>query len=100
MLESLIPICTFWPVTAIYLGGMKVEVVGGGGPRQVLGLLLSFVGYLIAWRVLSALLGGIGPVVGALVLPTALALLALPAAVWVGYRLVGLSVRRAPGPAH
>jgi len=100
MLEWLIPICAFWPVVAIYLGATSAEVEGGGGTRQVLGLLVSLIVFLAVWRLLVLVLGGIGPVLGALVLPTGLALLTLPVSVWVGYRLVGIAVRRHAQTSH
>ncbi len=37
-MEWLVPVCLFWVLTAIYLGGGPVEVVGGNGFRQVMGV--------------------------------------------------------------
>lgn len=38
-MEWLVPVCLFWVLTAIYLGGCPVEVVGGNGFRQVMGVV-------------------------------------------------------------
>jgi len=86
-----LPIGLFWPVAAIYLGGMR-ELQGGGPVRQLIGLLVSLVAFLLLWWVLGRLLSPVGPVLGRVVIPTLLSVIALPALVMVGYRLVGVRV--------
>ncbi|GBD32201.1 hypothetical protein HRbin33_01165 [bacterium HR33] len=100
MLEWLIPVCFFWLAAAIYLGGMAVDVEGGNGLRQVLGLLATFVLFVAAWRVLGLLLGGIAPVLGDLVLPTIVSALLLPIISRAGFGLLGVKVRRKQHEAH
>jgi hypothetical protein len=100
MLEWLIPVCFFWLAAAIYLGGMAVDVEGGNGARQVLGLLATFVLFLVVWKVSGLVLGGIAPVLGNLVLPTILAALLLPLISRAGFGLLGVKVRRREHGAH
>ena len=59
-MEWLVPICLFWTLVAMYLGGWPVEVVGGGAVRQLTGIFNSFILYLAFWGGLRALLGGMG----------------------------------------
>lgn len=102
MVPWLIAINLFWLVTAIYLGGLNVEIEGGSGLRQTLGLIDSFVLFLLVWWLLRQALGAIGPVMGAVLLPSALSVLLLPLIVRIGFRLLGVRIRRGSGaaPAH
>lgn len=85
MLEWLIAVCAFVPLTAIYLGGMRVEPAGGRGIQQVLGLVLTLVVYLVVWRVLHTVLAGIGPIVGGIILATVVSVLLLPLEARTGF---------------
>ena len=92
-MEWLVPICLFWVLTALYLGGCPVEVVGGNGFRQVMGVVDSYVLYILVWGLLRAILGGIGGMLWGTVVPTILATLALPLIIWVGYIIMGVRVQ-------
>lgn len=94
MLEWLVAVCAFVPLTAIYLGGMKVEPAGGRGIQQVLGLVLTLVVYLVVWRVLHTVLAGIGPVLGGVILATVGSLLLLPLEARTGFLMVGVKLKR------
>ena len=94
MLEWLIPMCAFFPFAALYLGGLRIEPGGGRGLQQVLGLLLTFVTYMVVWRVLRAVLGGLGPILGGLVLTTVVTTLLLPLEARLGYLAVGVKLKR------
>ena len=94
MLEWLVPISMFWILAAIYLGGWPVEIVGGSGVKQVIGLVDSYVLYLVVWAILRAVLGGLGGLMWSVVIPTAVASLALPAIVWAGYIVVGVRIEK------
>jgi hypothetical protein len=94
MLEWLIPMCVFFPFSALYLGGLRIEPGGGRGVQQVLGLLLTFVAYLVVWRLLHAGLAGVGPILGGLVLATVLTTLLLPLEARLGYLVVGVKLKR------
>ena len=97
----LIPICLFWLTAALYLGGMNVEIVGGNGLRQVIGLLATFVLFVAVWRVLNIALGGALPApLGNLAIPTIATVLSLPLLARVGFRIMGVKVRRAQHAAH
>ena len=97
-MEWLVPFLLFWTLSALYLGGMSVEVVGGGPVRQLMGLFDSFVLYVALWAGLRVMLGGLGGLLWGAVLPTALATLALPAIVWAGYMIVGIRVQKGESP--
>ncbi len=94
MLEWLIAVCAFFPLTAIYLGGMRVEPAGGRGVQQVLGLVLTLVVYLIVWRVLHLALAGLGPTFGGVILATGAAILLLPLEARTGFLMVGMKLKR------
>lgn len=100
MLEWLIPICFFWLAAAIYLGGMSVDVVGGTGLRQILGLLATFGLFLVAWKLLGLVLRPAAPVLGNLVLPTVFSALLLPLIARAGFGVFGVRVRRKEHEAH
>lgn len=99
MLEWLVAVCAFVPLTAIYLGGMKVEPAGGRGIQQILGLVLTMVVYLIVWRVLHTVLAGIGPILGGVILATAISILLLPLEARTGFLMVGVKLKKT-GTAH
>jgi hypothetical protein len=88
-----LPISLFWPIAALYLGGM-FEVKGASPLRELIGLAVSFVLALAVWWGLTKALAPIGPVMGAIVLPTGLMLAALPVILMIGYRLVALRLVR------
>lgn len=94
MLEWLIPVCAFFPFTALYLGALRIEPGGGRGLQQVLGLMLTFVVYLVVWRVLHAVLAGLGPILGGVVLATVVTTLLLPLEARLGYLVVGVKLKR------
>lgn len=94
MLEWLIPMCAFFPFVALYLGGLRIDLSGGRGVQQVLGLLLTFVVYLVVWRVLHAALAGVGPILGGVVLATVVTTLLLPLEARLGYLVVGVRLKR------
>jgi hypothetical protein len=82
MLGWLAAFCLFWVVASLYLGGLDVELEGGGGFRQFLGLLVMNLLFLGVWR--------------ALVLLT---VLLLPVLARAGFGVFGVKVRRG-GAAH
>ena len=98
MLEWLIAVCAFFPLTAIYLGAMRVEPAGGRGIQQVLGLGLTLAVYLIVWRVLHMVLAGLGPILGGVILATAGAILLLPLDARTGFLMVGVKLQRTATP--
>ena len=100
MLMWLIPVGLFWTMAALYLGGMAVDVEGGSGFRQVLGLVLTFVVFVGVWGVLHTALRGLGPVLFGMVVPTLLTILALPLVARIGFRIVGVRVHRAEAHGH
>jgi hypothetical protein len=97
-MEWLVPICLFWTLAALYLGGWPVEIVGGSGVRQVIGLINTFLLFIIVFAGLRAVLGGLGGLVWGVVLPIGLTSLALPAIAWAGYIVVGVRVQKGEVP--
>lgn len=101
MLLLLIPICLFWMTAALYLGGMNVDIVGGNGLRQVVGLLATFVLFVAVWRVLNMVLGGFLPApLGNLALPTIVAVVGLPLWSRAGFAIMGVKIRKGQHAAH
>jgi hypothetical protein len=91
----LVPVCAFFPTVSLYLGGMKVEPASGNGLQQVIGLLLSGGVFLALWAVLRMVLAGpLGPGLGGVIVPTLMAVLALPIETRVGYLIVGVKMKQ------
>lgn len=97
-MEWLVPFCLFWTLAAVYLGGFPVEIVGGSGVRQTLGLFNTYVLFVVVWAILRAVFGGLGGMLWSVVLPTVLTSLALPVIAWAGYIVVGVRVQKGEVP--
>lgn len=93
MLAWLAAFCLFWVVTSLYLGGMDVELEGGSGFRQLLGLLVMNVLFLAAWRALAAAIGGLGGLPG-VVLPYLVTVLLVPVLARGAFGVMGVKLRR------
>jgi hypothetical protein len=93
MLGWLAAFCLFWIVSSIYLGGLDVELEGGSGFRQFLGLIALLVLFMALWRLLASLLGGLGGLPG-VVLPFGVTVLAMPLLARLSFRLMGVKVQR------
>ena len=89
--DWLVAICLFWFAAALYFGGFERDVEGGTGFRHFIGLILSYAIFLVVWGVLHAFVAP-GTAVSILV-ASAVAGLALPLEVRVGFLLVGARVR-------
>ena len=102
MLPWLIPISLFWTLAALYLGGAKINIEGGGGGRQMSGLLLLFTAFLVIYGVFRMILGGpVGPTLGGVVLPVLAATISLPFVAKLTFRVVGVRITAASsGEAH
>lgn len=95
MLEWLVPISLFWTFIALYLGGFKIEIRGGGGFRQLIGLLGTFVLYLAAFFVLRMVLRGPVGTIGAVAVATLIATLLLPVLSRIGFMITGVRITKA-----
>jgi hypothetical protein len=95
----LIPVSLFWSVAAVWVGGI-LEVKGGNGVRQILGLLVSYPLYLGLWWVVSTSLRGFaGALMGGVILPAVITSLTMPLVLGIGYRVLGMRLTRQQ-PAH
>jgi len=94
LLITLLPISLFWLLEAVYLGAWPVDAHGGNGARQVMGLLLTFVLWVVVWHAFSRMLGGIGPVLGSIVIASFATALVTPLINWIGFRIVGVSIKK------
>ena len=92
MVEWLVPLGAFWIVASLFLGGSPAEIEGGGGFRQVLGLLASLALYLAIWFGLRAGLRAALPSPAALVVATVVTAALVPVWCRIAYRIVGLKV--------
>ena len=96
----LIPLALFWPLAALYLGGTAIRIEGGGGVRQIAGLLLHFALFLGVWLGTRTLMTSLASgVVLTLVVPALLVVLLLPVLARVAFRIVGVRIRADEGHA-
>lgn len=100
MVEWLVPISLFWIIAAVYLGGADIRIRGGSGPREMLGLLLTFGVFLGVWALLRMLVGGFlnGPLTVAIALVGAAVL--LPLISRLTFRIVGVRITGHDPPTH
>jgi hypothetical protein len=92
LLTKVLPVMLFWMLIALYLGGWAVDLRGGKGVTQVLGLLLSFVLFMVVWQLLHRAFLGFGAVLGGIVIASFVATALLPAVAWLAYKMVGVTV--------
>lgn len=95
MVEWLAPIALFWTVAALYLGGFRLEIRGGGGFRQFLGVFDTFVLYLVVWWLIHWLLRGALGAVGSIAAACIIATVFLPILSRVGFGILGVRITKA-----
>jgi len=95
VIEWLAPICLFWTVAALYLGGFKIEIRGGNGIRQFVGVLDTFVLYLAVWALLHMLLRGAIGSVGSVAVACIIATVLLPILSRIGFMIMGVRITKA-----
>jgi hypothetical protein len=101
MVEWLIPVSLFWTLVALYMGGLSTSIENGPAARQVLGLFATFLLFLLVWWAIRTGLGMVSEgLLTRVLLPTVLALGALPLVVRAGFRILGIRVARGGAPAH
>ena len=100
LMTTLLPAMLFWNLIALYLGGWPVDLQGGNGVRQVLGLLFSFVLWVVVWELLHRVFVGFGPVLGGIVITSFIAVALMPAVAWVGFKIMGVSIVKQHAGAH
>lgn len=97
-MEWLIPICLFFVLAMVYLGGWPVDLVGGSPLRQLLGLVDALVLFLLVWAGLRSVLGGMG-LAGRVLIPTAVVLFGFPLIARIAFRIMGIRIAKTGG-AH
>ncbi|HSR41019.1 MAG TPA: hypothetical protein VLL48_02575 [Longimicrobiales bacterium] len=100
LVEWLVPVATFWTLAAMYLGGAPIRIEGGGGVRQIGGLLVSFALFLGVFATVRALVSGALGVPVTVVAAVVAASLLLPLLCRVGFRLLGVRISGAGGGGH
>ncbi len=93
MVEWLVPLALFWAFSALFLGGGHVRVEGRG-MMQFIGLIATFVLYLVVWWGVRAAARGVG-VIPSVLIATAVASLLLPILTLIGFRILGVRVSKA-----
>jgi len=86
-MDWLVAVVLFWFAAAIYFGGYEHDVAGGSGFRQLVGLIATYVIFLVVWRVVETVFG-VESAVGILV-ASLVAGLAIPLEARLGFLLVG-----------
>ena len=99
MVDWLVGVILFWVAAALYFGGLQRDVEGGTGFRQFLGLILTYVIFMVIWGALYKIIGGGGTAKG-LLIASAVAALLLPLEVRLGFMVVGARVRRPSAAGH
>lgn len=98
MVMWLIPISLFWILDALYLGGAEINIEGGGGVRQLSGLFIHFVAYLIVYAVARMLLVGIAGAAFSIVFAVIIAASLLPLLARLSFRVAGVRITSAATP--
>ena len=98
MLDWLVAVILFWVASALYFGGLQRDVHGGTGFRQFVGLLLTYVIFLVIWGALYKIVG-VETAKGVLI-ASAVAALLLPLEARLGFLLVGARVRKSSAAGH
>lgn len=94
LLTTILPIALFWLLEALYLGGWPVDAHGGNGIKQVMGLLITSILWVVVWRVINMALVGFGPVLGGIVITSFVSAALLPVVNWIGFKMVGVSIKK------
>jgi hypothetical protein len=93
--DLLVPMTMFFTMTALYLGGMSVDIAGGSGGRQVLSLIVMFVLFMGVWFGLHLALGGAtGGMIMRVVVPTVITVPLIPIFARVAFMILGMRVEK------
>jgi hypothetical protein len=92
VVEWLAPICLFWILSSLILGGGDLEI-RGGTVAQLFGLVVTFAIYLGVWALVRMVTRGTG-VVTSVLIATAVASLLLPVLARIGFRLTGVRLTK------
>ncbi len=93
-----LPAMALFPIlAALYLGGAAIRIEGGGGGRQIAGLLLHYAAFMGTFAVLRlVILTFMGPVQSVVLAMVGAAIL-LPLLARLMFRVVGVRITSAEG---
>ncbi len=93
-----LPAMALFPIlAALYLGGAAIHIEGGGGGRQIAGLLLHYAAFMGAFTVVRlVMLTFLGPVLSVALAMVGAAIL-LPLLAQLMFRVVGVRITSAEG---
>jgi hypothetical protein len=93
-----LPAMALFPIlAALYLGGAAIHIEGGGGGRQIAGLLLHYTAFMGAFTVVRlVMLTFLGPVLSVALAMVGAAIL-LPLLAQLMFRVVGVRITSAEG---
>jgi hypothetical protein len=81
-------------MAALYLGGFHLNIEGGGGIQTMLGLLVTFVLYLLVWFGVRTVLRGPVGTVFSVILACLVATVLLPILTRAAFRVFGIRITR------
>jgi hypothetical protein len=95
-----LPAMALFPIlAALYLGGAAIHIEGGGGGRQIAGLLLHYAAFMGAFALVRlVILPFLGPVPSVALAMVGAAIL-LPLLARLTFRVVGVRITSAEGPS-
>ncbi len=95
-----LPAMALFPIlAALYLGGAAIHIEGGGGGRQIAGLLLHYAAFMGAFALVRlVILLFLGPVLSVALAMVGAAIL-LPLLARLTFRVVGVRITSAEGPS-
>ena len=93
-----LPAMALFPIlAALYLGGAAIHIEGGGGGRQIAGLLLHYAAFMGAFAAVRlVILSFLGPVLSVALAMVGAAIL-LPLLARLMFRVVGVRITSAEG---
>ncbi len=92
MIEWLPAVALYWTLAALYLGGAAIDIEGGGAGRQIAGILLHFVAFIVVFGLAKFLLQGMAGLALGVALGLVVAAILLPITAKLTFRLVGVRI--------
>ena len=100
MIGWLPAIAFYWTFAAVYLGGAALEIEHTGGGRQLLGLVLHFVVFLVIFGAARTLFAAMLPGALAVALGLIVGVILFPISAKLTFRVVGVRIKSLGTAAH